>query len=221
MRYFFFSCILLSALAQSCKSDAPKTGAAPEASAPKDSINVEVVGEKAQLDPATQNIDISKSTTDIKRYSSQFQANGCTFVSNDLFQQVFGVAIDGNVNVNSIPEKGHCIWVWKKPNWMEIENANEKKGAKYQEFKNTMSVRVVNFQIVDAAQKQFQMILDTQGQAYTEKVDGIGEQAVWSATDNTLAARKAHLLTYLTVEVGSNAENLAKAKQIMAGGYNK
>jgi hypothetical protein len=221
MRYLFFAFFLCTVLTQSCKSDATKpSGAAAAATSETDTVLYhDIVGQKATVDPSTGNIDLSKSTTDVKRYTSPYQASGCNLVSNDLFKQVFGVSVDGNVTVNSIPDKGHCIWVWKKPNWMEIENANEKKGATYQEFKNTMSARVINFQIVDAAQKQFQMILQTQAKSYTEKVDGVADEAIWSATENTLAARKGHLLTYLTVEVGNSAENLAKAKQILAGGY--
>lgn len=201
---FFFLSVLIA-----CKSEAPKEEAKPQ-------IDSEIVGQMTKTHPDSPNIDLSTSTTDVKRYDNPYQKNGCTLVSDKLFQDVFGVSMK-EVNTQSIPDKGHCLWTWMKPNWMEIDNANEKKGAQYREFKNTMTVQVVNMGIVDAAKQHFQLVADGQKQRYATKVEGVGEEAVWSDKDHMLVARKAHLIYNLSVEISENAaDNLAKAKAILA-----
>jgi hypothetical protein len=208
---FAFTFTLFSLVALfSCKSDQPKETDKPAAT------NSEIVGELTKTHPDSPNIDLSTSTTNVKRYDNPYQKNGCTLVSEQVFQQVFGVAIK-EVNVQSIPDKGHCIWTWMKPNWMEIDNANEKKGAKYREFKNTMTVQVVNMGIVDAAQQHFKQLAEGQAQKYNSKVEQLGDEALWSDKDHILVVRKAHLLYNLSVEISENpADNLAKAKAILA-----
>jgi hypothetical protein len=204
--------------AYSCKSD---SNSATQNVTPTTTLNSgvaqnpDVVGQAAKVDPQTGDIDVSSSTTTIKLRESPYQENGCNLISNDLFKGVFGVAVEGNVNINSVPNKGHCIWIWMKPNWKEIENANEKKGAQYVEFKNKMVSRVINFGLVDAAKQQYQVLLKEKNFSYTTKIEGIGEESVWSASENTLAVRKDHLIYYLTIETSTPPENLEKAKTIL------
>lgn len=214
MKYATFTIFTLAlCLFSACKSD-PK---AAEQTDGKQAIDSEIVGQSVKVDPNAADIDISGSTTDVKRYDSPYQQNGCTLVSDQLFEQVFGTKIK-EVTVNSIPNKGHCLWTWMKPNWMEIDNANEKKGATYREFKNTMTVQVVNFGIVDAAKQQYVAVAEGKKETFNTKVDGVGEEAVWSAKDHMLVARKAHLMYNLSVEVSENAaENMEKAKALLAG----
>jgi hypothetical protein len=214
MKYAFFTLITLSVVPFiGCKSDASAEAAQQK---PKSELASEIVGESVKVDPNAADIDISKSTTDVRRHESPYQKSGCTLVSDALFQQVFGVEVGKEVNVNSIPDKGHCIWTWMKPNWKEIDNANEKKGATYREFKNTMTVQVVNFGIEDAAKQQFQLVADGKKANYDTKVEGVGNEAVWSNKDHMLVARKGHLLMNLSVEASDNpADNLAKAKAIL------
>ncbi len=210
MKMLRFTTLFLFTILIACKSEAPKEEK-------KTQIDSEIVGQTAKVHPDSPNIDLSTSTTDVKRYDNPYQKSGCTLVSDKLFKDVFGVDMK-EVNTQSIPDKGHCLWTWMKPNWMEIDNANDKKGAQYREFKNTMSVQVVNMGVVDAAQQHFRHVAENQKQRFATKVEGVGEEAVWSDKDNMLVARKAHLIYNLSVEISENAaDNLAKAKAILAG----
>jgi hypothetical protein len=213
MNHIFTAISIISLCLFACKSEPTKTDQ-------KAADMSEVVGAPTKVLNDKDDINTSTSTTDVKRYDNPYQADGCTFVTDDIFKQVFGVEVSKDVNKQGIPGKGHCIWTWMKPNWMEIDNANEKKGAVYREFKNTMNVRVVNFGTSDAALAQYKVLTEQQKESYAQVIEGIGEAAVWNEKDGMLAVKKAHLIAHIYVVVSeTTSENLAKAKAIAAAAF--
>ncbi|MBK9336464.1 MAG: hypothetical protein IPM98_07690 [Lewinellaceae bacterium] len=141
---------------------------------------------------------------------------GCDLVTDAEVVNLFQVDIKRDAfNARSLPDRGFCLRYWMKPDWKEIESANEKPGAVYREFKNTLVTQVLDYGREFVARQQFDMLRNDQRATYEQDVTGLGDDALWSTSTTSLMVKKGHLLVKITLDYTEKPqENLAPAKKV-------
>lgn len=170
--------------------------------------------EAEKLGAATEQDTSLKS---MERKPNPWKNAGCDLFTNADFAKVFGGNPDKDLSRRSLPEKGYCLMTWMKPDWKERDNNNDKPNQKYQEFKNTLVIQVVDYGTDVTSQDQFNALKTNRRNVFEEEVPGIGDGALWSTSTTTLQFRKGHLHVLVTLDMAENAhDNLEKVKEVAA-----
>ncbi len=159
---------------------------------------------------------IDTLTGDITALSNPWKGNGCALVTDAEVIALFRINPEQDLfNVRSLEGQAFCLRYWMKPNWREIERANERPGATYREFKNTLVVQVIDYGRVLIAQQQFDLLRNRQRSTYELDVVGLGDDALWSTFTTSLVFRKGHLLVKITLDyTDAPRDNLPYARRL-------
>ncbi|MBL7774678.1 MAG: hypothetical protein JNK89_01680, partial [Saprospiraceae bacterium] len=77
--------------------------------------------------PAVMTID--SITGAPARLPNPWQNAGCKLVTDEEVVQLFKIETERYAfNSRTLPNRGFCLRSWLKPNWKELESANEKPG---------------------------------------------------------------------------------------------
>lgn len=141
---------------------------------------------------------------------------GCALVTDAEVLELFDVdAKRDGFNARTLPDQGFCLRYWMKPDWKEIESANEKPGATYREFKNTLVMQVLDYKREFVARQQFDLLRNEQRKMYEEDVAGLGDDALWSTSTTSLVVKKGHLFIKITLDYTEHPhDNLEPAKRV-------
>lgn len=141
---------------------------------------------------------------------------GCALVTDEEAIRLFSIDPKRDaLNTRTLPDRGFCLRSWYRPDWKERESGNEKPGAKYLEFKNTLVTQVLDYGSEAVSKAQFEMIRRDQRNVFEEDVPGLGEGAVWSTSTTSLMVKKGHLVVKITLEHKDVPhENLAMAIEV-------
>ncbi|MFN0016561.1 MAG: hypothetical protein ACKVU2_18620 [Saprospiraceae bacterium] len=141
---------------------------------------------------------------------------GCDLVTDAEVVKMFDVDVKRQAfNARTLPDRGFCLRYWMKPDWKEIESANEKPDAVYREFKNTLVTQVLDYGREFVARQQFDLLRNQQRGTYEEDVPNLGEDALWSSSTTSLVIKKGHFVLKITLDWADKPhENLAPAKKI-------
>ena len=141
---------------------------------------------------------------------------GCDLVTDEEVKNLFGIEVKRDVfNARTLADQGFCLRTWMKPDWKERESGNEKPGAQFLEFKNTLVSQVLDYGTEVISQAQFDMVRRDQRNVYTEDVPGLGDGALWSDTQLSLMVKKGHLVVKITLDYADQPhDNLAKAREV-------
>jgi len=169
-----------------------------------------------QPPPPPQPMTIDTVTGAPTHLPNPWKNAGCALVTDAEVIQLFGVDVKRSAfNAKTLPDRGFCLRYWMKPNWKEIESANEKPGASYREFKNTLVTQVLDYRREFVARQQFDLLRNEQRSTYEEDVTGLGEDAVWSSSTTSLVVKKGHLLVKITLDYTEKPhDNLPLAKKV-------
>lgn len=151
-----------------------------------------------------------------KRLPNLWINKGCDLVTTAEVQQLFGIDPKRDVfNERTLNGQAFCLRSWMKPNWKEIESGNEKPGAVYKEFKNSLIINLLDYGTETVAKEQFEMAKRTRKDLYEKEINDLGDGALWSSSSNTLMVKKGQLFVSITLDYAGNPEgNLAKAREI-------
>jgi len=152
------------------------------------------------------------------RLPNPWKNAGCALVTDAEVIELFGIEVKRFAfNARTLPNRGFCLRSWLKPDWKERESANEKPGAPYREFKNTMVTQVLDYGTDGASTDQFELVRRDQRNVFEETVPGLGDRAVWSTPQRALMVKKGHLVIKITVDCTDEPhDNLELAKKIAA-----
>ncbi|MCC6410665.1 MAG: hypothetical protein IT270_03345 [Saprospiraceae bacterium] len=189
--------VLLAALFAACQSETPTDK--PSQTAQK------------QMDAG-----IDTLTGAPKKQPNPWFDKGCDLVTTAEVQQLFGIEPKRDVfNERTLKGQTFCLRSWMKPNWKEIENANEKPGAAYQEFKNSLIINMLDYGTETVAKEQLDMARRTRKDLYEKEINDLGDGALWSSSSNTLMVKKGHLFISITLDYAGTPEgNLSKARDV-------
>lgn len=147
-----------------------------------------------------------------KRTENQYTEDGCGLLPDEQFQQIFGINPATEANKRTFKNESFCLWVWKRKDWKERESHND-KGGSYLNPECQLALKMVNYGLATDAAAQFAGKKTGESVAQT----GIGENAMWQPSSNTLIFQKRAYNIYLTVEISDTADdNLLKAKEVAA-----
>jgi len=151
-----------------------------------------------------------------QRLPNPWLDKGCDLVTDAEVQQLFGIEPQRDVfNARTLKGQTFCLRSWMKPNWKEIDNANEKPGAKYKEYKNSLIINLLDYGTEVVAREQFDMAKRTRKDLYEKEINDLADGALWSSSSNTLMLKKRHLFVSITIEYADTDEdNLAKAREV-------
>ncbi len=141
---------------------------------------------------------------------------GCALVTDEEVKKLFDIDVKRDVyNARTLPDRGFCLRSWMKPDWKERESGNEKPGAPYREFKNTLVTQVLDYGTEVVAREQFDMVRRDQRNIYEEDVPGLGDAALWSTSTTSLMVKKGHLVVKITIDYTDQShDNLDVAKKV-------
>ncbi len=150
------------------------------------------------------------------RLSNPWKNAGCDLVTDKEVMQLFGVEVKRDAyNARTLPDRGFCLRSWMKPDWKERESGNEKPGAAYREFKNTLVTQVLDYGTEAVSKDQFEMVRRDQRNIYEEEVSGLGDGALWSTSTTSLMVKKGHLVVKITLDYTDHPhDNLQLAKEV-------
>jgi hypothetical protein len=147
-----------------------------------------------------------------------WKQHGCDLVSNAEVEKIF--AFDGKatfLNARTLPDQVFCLRTWKKPDWKERENANEKSPDTWLNPENRLVIQVFDYTEDAHSKQQMEALRRDRRNTYEADVTGVGEDGLWSTSTVTLLARKGQYMVSVTLEYFDNsAENLPKAKEVAA-----
>ncbi len=191
MRFPFFPLLVLVALLSACRHDA----------APKQDAVA-----KPQIDSLT-GAPI--------RQPNPWRDAGCDLITQDEVVRLFSIDVQRDAyNERSAAGQGYCLRSWNKADWAARDNANS-KGQKAISPHNTLVTQVLDYGTEEMSRRQFELVLKTRGDVYTEQVPDLGEGAVWSDGTTTLLVKKGHLCLQLTLDwADAPHDNLEKAKEV-------
>ncbi|MCS6929325.1 MAG: hypothetical protein NZM43_07525 [Saprospiraceae bacterium] len=159
---------------------------------------------------------IDTLTGELVPLSNPWKENGCALVTDDEVISLFHIDVERDrFSVRSLPGQGFCLRYWMKPDWREIERANEQPGATYREFKNTLVVQVIDYSRNLIARQHFDLLRNRQRHIYETDVTNLGEDALWSTATTSLIFKKGHLLVKITLDYTENPrDNLPYARRV-------
>lgn len=141
---------------------------------------------------------------------------GCDLVTDEEVIRLFNIEPKRFAfNTRTLPGRGFCLRSWLRPDWKERESGNEKPGAEYREFKNTLVTQVLDYGTYEVSNDQFAIIRRDQREIYEEDVSGLGDAAVWSTSTTSLMVKKGHLVVKITLDhTDVPHDNLPMAKEV-------
>lgn len=150
------------------------------------------------------------------RLPNPWKNAGCALVTDDEVINLFDIEANRLAfNARTLPDRGFCLRSWLKPDWKERESANEKAGAPYQEFKNTLVTQVLDYGTNGASTDQFELVRRDQRSVFEEDVPGLGDSAIWSTSQLSLMVKKGHLVIKITLDYTEQPhDNLEVAKKV-------
>ncbi len=159
---------------------------------------------------------IDTLTGDVAPLPNPWKNNGCAIVTDEEVIALFHIDVQRDLfNVRSLAGQAFCLRYWMKPNWREIERANEQPGAQYREFKNTLVIQVIDYGRNLLARQQFDLLRNRQRHIYETDVVGLGEDALWSTSTTSLMVKKGNLLLKITLDYTDDPrDNLLHAERI-------
>ncbi len=159
---------------------------------------------------------IDTLTGDVAPLPNPWKENGCALVTDEEVIALFRIEPQRDLfNSRSLPGQAFCLRYWMKPDWREIERANELPGAKYREFKNTLVIQVIDYGRPLVARQQFDLLRNRQRHIYEEDVLQLGDDALWSTSTTSLMVKKGHLLVKITLEyTEAPHDNLTYARRV-------
>ncbi len=150
------------------------------------------------------------------RLPNPWKNAGCALVTDAEIIDLFEIEVDRLAyNARTLPDRGFCLRSWLKPDWKERESANEKAGAPYREFKNTLVTQVLDYGTNGASTDQFELVRRDQRDVFEEDVPGLGDSAIWSTAQLSLMVKKGHLVIKITLDYTEQPhDNLEVAKKV-------
>lgn len=150
------------------------------------------------------------------RLANPWKNAGCALVTDEEVIRLFNIDPKRDaLNTRTLPDQGFCLRSWLRPDWKERESGNEKPGAEYREFKNTLVTQVLDYGTEQISDQQFELVRREQHDIFEEEVSGLGEGALWSTSTTSLMVKKGHLVVKITLDhVDTPHDNLAMAKEI-------
>ncbi|TNE48777.1 MAG: hypothetical protein EP344_18515 [Bacteroidetes bacterium] len=150
------------------------------------------------------------------RLPNPWKDAGCELVTDDEIVGLFDIDVNKYAfNARSLPGRGFCLRSWLKPDWKERESGNEKAGAEYVEFKNTLVTQVLDYGNEHTSREQFDMLRRDQRNVFEEDVPDVGDDAIWSTVQRALVFKRGHLVVKVTLEYTDEPhKNLELAKKV-------
>lgn len=141
---------------------------------------------------------------------------GCALVTDAEVIDHFKIDVDLYAfNARTLPSRGFCLRTWLKPDWKERESGNEKPGATYQEFKNTLVTQVLDYGTPQDSEAQFDLVRRDQRDVFEEKILNLGDAAVWSTSQLSLMVKKGQFVVKITLDYTDKPhDNLEHAKVV-------
>lgn len=158
----------------------------------------------------------SSDAPTVKRAS--WKNYGCDLITDQEVAKMFNFDPKESVlNARSLPDQVFCLRTWQKPDWKEREAANEKNGAVYLNPSNRLVVQLFDYVSEEHAKQQMEMLRRDRRSTYEEDVKGIGEDALWSTSTETLLVKQGKNVINVSLEyVDKPHDNLDKAKEVAA-----
>lgn len=126
---------------------------------------------------------------------------GCDLVTDEEVIKLFNIDPKRDaLNTRTLPDRGFCLRSWYRPDWKERESNNEKPGAQYKEFKNTLVTQVLDYGTEAISRDQFEMVRRDQRNTFEQDVPGLGDGALWSTSTTALMVKKGHLVVKITLD---------------------
>jgi len=140
----------------------------------------------------------------------------CSLVNDAELQKMYNIDPSRDVfNTRALPGKAYCLRTWMRPNWKQIESDNEKPGAAYREFKNTLALQVINFGSTLQSTERMAATRSAQRNMYAVDVPNLGNDALWAPSTNTLLVQKDHLQFSVMFSYADDPDrNLAEARRL-------
>ncbi len=150
------------------------------------------------------------------RHENNWVNRGCEVITDTEVLQQFGIDAKRDIfNARTLPKEAFCLRTWKKADWRERENNNEKGGTPYLEPSNILTVQVFGYGTTLIAQEQFAQLRRDQRKVYEEDVSGLGDDALWSTSTSTLLVRKRYQVLNIALTIADQPhDNLAPAKAL-------
>ena len=173
--------------------------------------------------PHTPVMGIDSVTGAPIRLPNPWKNAGCELVSDPEVIKLFAVDPKRDAfNARTLPNRGFCLRSWMKPDWKERESGNEKPGAVYREFKNTLVTQVLDYGTELVSKDQFELVRRDQRNVYEEEVPDLGDGALWSTSTTSLLVKKGHLVVKITLDYTDKPhDNLEMAKEVAKLALNK
>lgn len=173
-----------------------------------------------QQNPASENTQTSATPADTSTQKQVIHGNpwldaGCQLVTQKEIVEMFSIDVQRDAyNERSLVERGYCLRYWNKPDWAARENASM-KGSQAVSSRNSIASQVLDFRTPEMARQQYDNYLKNRGDVYNERVDDLGDGALWSNSTTTLVVWKNHLCFQFTVDMTDEPhDNLEKAKAL-------
>jgi hypothetical protein len=151
--------------------------------------------------PATQNDWIGK---------------GCELVTDAEAKALFGYDEARDFyNARTFADRAYCLRKWKKSDWREREDFNQKNLDKFKAPENNFIVNAIYHGSAMGAKNRLESMRTERRNTYEEDVSGYGDDAIWSTESTTLVMTTGAYVVFITVEVNEEDKyaNLAKAKE--------
>ncbi len=136
-------------------------------------------------------------------------------LTDDEFSQIFGAA--GLKSLNRIQRENYCLFEWLKPDWVVRDNSNDNSADRFTNPKNNLIFSLIDFGRPETAAAIFKQKVELRTEHWNDKIDGIGQGALWSSDNRRLIVLAAHFIINIDVSVEDEAvANLPKARAVAA-----
>jgi hypothetical protein len=173
----------------------------------------------ADATPATQQSATERAVAlmneTVKMDENPFKTSTSELLSDDDFVKIFGQ--EGKKSLNRINRENYCLMEWLKADWVQRDNQNDKTGDKFSNPKNNLILHLIPFGQAKIAKSIFDQKIELRTEQWNDKIDGIGEGALWSSENRQLIVLAGQFIAYIGVSVEDDATaNLPKAKEVAA-----
>jgi hypothetical protein len=143
---------------------------------------------------------------------------GCELISDAEVERLFAIQAKAvYLNSRPLPNQTFCLRTWKKTDWKERENNNEKNPDSWLNPENRLVVQLFDYAAPEGAKEQMDALRRDRRDTYPTDVAGVGEDALWSPATLTLLVRQGKYVLHVTLDVLDKAdENLPKAREVAA-----
>jgi hypothetical protein len=143
---------------------------------------------------------------------------GCELITDAEIERIFEIQAKAvYLNSRPLPDQTFCLRTWKKVDWKERENSNEKNPDAWFNPENRLVVQLFDHVLAEGATAQMEGLRRDRRDTYPTDVTGVGEDALWSPSSLTLLVRKGKFLLHITLDVfDKSEENLPKAREVAA-----